>query len=110
MIGDKRRGARALPQEEDLILRAQKLRGESVGLRLLTGARIVSGQTARAARGVDRTVNRVRLRTELFEPPVQFEMAQLVQNHLESGGRVVVVFSVVIEAPFGRLEQRMAVL
>src|SRR5262245_41428734 len=37
-------------------------------------------------------------------------MAQLVQNHLEPGGRVVVVLSVVIEATFGRFEQRMAVL
>src|SRR5262245_25250806 len=110
MIGDNRRAARALPQEEGLILRAQKLRGESVGLRLLPGARIVSGQPARAARGVDRTVDRVRLRTELFEPPVQFEMAQLVQNHLEPARRVVVVLSVVIEATFGRFEQSMAVL
>src|SRR5262249_17736584 len=110
MIGDKRRAARALPQQEGLIPRAQKLRGESVSLRLLPGARIVSGQTARAARGVDRTVDRVRLRTELFEPPMQFEMAQLVQNHLEPRDRVVVVLSVVIKTTFGRFEQRMAVL
>ena len=99
-----------MPQEERLILRAQKLRGESVGFGLLLRARIVSRQTAGAARGVYRTVNRVRFRTELFEPAMQLEMAEFVQNHLELGRRVVVVFSVVIEAPFGGFEQRMPVL